>query len=231
MSVDKSNVPYKNAANLPRWALKAVLLQFTDLCVYIWLHPCPLGFVLLISSCTCHPQLQQQISYNIDTKNVKRLSSMWINATVISASQNGVIVHEHFPFDYCKPESFDLNLEDPDEQCAFHHSGILCGACQQNLSHVFGTSTCRECPSLWILLWAPLIAFAGIVLVVLLIVLNLNVSVNGLIFYENIVRVNHATFFPRITTNSFLSWFIAWMNLSSILCKATSNHHHCIPIH
>ena len=199
--------------------------------MYIWLHPCPLGFVLLISSCTCHPQLQQQISYNIDTKNVKRLSSMWINATVISASQNGVIVHEHFPFDYCKPESFDLNLEDPDEQCAFHHSGILCGACQQNLSHVFGTSTCRECPSLWILLWAPLIAFAGIVLVVLLIVLNLNVSVNGLIFYENIVRVNHATFFPRITTNSFLSWFIAWMNLSSILCKATSNHHHCIPIH
>ena len=156
---------------------------------------------------------------------------MWINATVISASQNGVIVHEHFPFDYCKPESFDLNLEDPDEQCTFHHSGILCGACQQNLSHVFGTSTCRECPSLWILLWAPLIAFAGIVLVVLLIVLNLNVSVNGLIFYENIVRVNHATFFPRITTNSFLSWFIAWMNLSSILCKATSNHHHCIPIH
>ena len=199
--------------------------------MYIWPHPCPLGFVLLNSSCTCHPKLQQhEISCNIDTKNVKRLSSMWINATVISASQNGVIVHEHCPFDYCKPGSFDLDLEDPGELCAFHRSGILCGACQQNLSHVFGTSTC----SLWVLLWAPLIAFAGIVLVVLLMVLNLTVSVgtiNGLIFYENIVRANHATFFPRITTNSFLSWFIAWMNLPSILCRATLNHHHCIPIH
>ena len=51
---------------------------------------------------------------------------------------------------------------------------------------------------------------------VLLIVLNLTVSVgtiNGLIFYANIVRANHATFFPPNTTNSFLSWFIAWINL------------------
>ena len=46
--------------------------------------------------------------------------------------------------------------------------------------------------------------------------LNLTVSVgtiNGLIFYANIVRVNHATFFPPNTTNSFLSRFIAWINL------------------
>ena len=49
-----------------------------------------------------------------------------------------------------------------------------------------------------------------------MIVLNLTVSVgtiNGLIFYANIVRANHATFFPPNTTNSFLSWFIAWINL------------------
>ena len=66
------------------------------------------------------------------------------------------------------------------------------------------------------MLWVPLIALAGIALVVLLIVLNLTVSVgtiNGLIFYANIVRANHATFFPPNTTNSFLSWFIAWINL------------------
>ena len=122
-----------------------------------------------------------------------------------------VIVHEHCPFDYCRPDSFDLDLKDPDEQCAFNRSGILCRACQNNLSQVFGTSACRECSSLWALLWVPVV-----VLVVLLIVLNLTVSVgtiNGLIFYANIVRANHATFFPPNTTNSFLSWFIAWINL------------------
>ena len=114
------------------------------------------------------------------------------------------------------PDSFDFNLEYPDEQCAFHCSGILCGACQNNLSLAFGTSACRECSSLWALLWVPVIALAGVALVVLLIVLNLTVSVgtiNGLIFYANIVRANHATFFPPNTTNSFLSWFIAWINL------------------
>ena len=193
-------------------------LVLRDFHLHIQLNPCPLGFMLNMSTsaCNCDPQLtRHRINCSIDTQKVYRQSSKWINAT-LNGSQNKILVHNHCPFDYCKPESFDLNLEDPDEQCAFHRSGILCGACQHNLSHVFGTSTCRECSSLWTLLWVPVIALAGIALVVLLIVLNLTVSVgtiNGLIFYANIVRANHATFFPPNTTNSFLSWFIAWINL------------------
>ena len=217
LSVDKINVPHKNAADIPRKVSRAIILQFTDLHVQIWLHPCPLGFELKSSSCTCHPQLHQhKINCSIDTQKVNRPSFMWVNATLVNTSQCRILVHEHCPFDYCKPDSFDLNLENPDAQCAFYRSGILCGACQQNLSHVFGTSACRECSSLWALLWVPLIALAGIALVVFLMVLNLTVSVgtiNGLIFYANIVRTNHASFFPPNTTNSFLSWFIAWINL------------------
>ena len=194
---------------------KTFLLK--NLHIHVQLNPCTLGFILNNSTCICHPQLQYYgINCNIDIQKVHRKSPKWINATFTNDSQNGVLVHKHCPFDYCKPYSFDLDLEDPDEQCAFHRSGILCGACQNNLSHVFGTSACRECSSLWALLWVPVIALAGIALVVLLIVLNLTVSVgtiNGLIFYANIVRANHATFFPPNTTNSFLSWFIAWINL------------------
>ena len=193
------------------------LLLLKDLQINVQLNPCRLGFVLHNSSCTCLPQIQQHgINCSIHTQKIYRKSPTWINATLTNGSQNGILVHDHCPFDYCKPESFDLNLEDPDEQCAFNHTGILCGACQHNLSHVFGTSTCRECSSMWALLWVPVIALAGIALVVLLIVLNLTVSVgtiNGLIFYANIVRANHATFFPPNTTNSFLSWFLAWINL------------------
>ena len=188
----------------------------TNLLINIKMLLCPLGFEYHNTSmmCTCDSKLVEYgINCSIDTQTVWRKSSFWIT----TAEQSGeVIVHEHCPFDYCKPDSFDLNLEDPDEQCAFNHSGILCGACQNNLNHVFGTSACRECSSLWTLLWVPLIALAGIALVVLLIVLNLTVSVgtiNGLIFYANTVRANHATFFPPSTANSFLSWFIAWINL------------------
>ena len=56
-------------------------------------------------------------------------------------------------------------------------------------------------------------AVAGIFLVVNLIFLNLTVSIgtiNGFIFYANIVRANHASFFKD---SSFLSYFIAWLNL------------------
>ena len=53
----------------------------------------------------------------------------------------------------------------------------------------------------------------------LLLKCNLTVSmgtINGLIFYANIVRVNHTTFFPHGDGNVFtdiLSVFIAWLNL------------------
>ena len=49
-----------------------------------------------------------------------------------------------------------------------------------------------------------------------LIKFNITVSmgtINGLIFYANIVRAKSATFFPNKTANTFLSWFIAWLNL------------------
>ena len=188
---------------------------FSDLLIIAEMLQCPLGFEYQNTSmiCTCDSKLVKYgiKSCSIDAQAIWRKNSFWI-----AIAEGGVIVHEHCPFDYCKPDSFDLDLEYPDEQCAFYRSGILCGACQNNLSHVFGASTCRECSSMWALFWVPGIALAGIALVVLPIVLNLTVSVgtiNGLIFYANIVRANHATFFPPNTTNSFLSWFIAWINL------------------
>jgi len=58
-------------------------------------------------------------------------------------------------------------------------------------------------------------AMAGIVLVVFLLALKLTVSVgtiNGLIFYANIVAVNQAIFFPS-GDNNILTVFIAWVNL------------------
>ena len=54
----------------------------------------------------------------------------------------GVIVHDHCPFDYCKPDSIlPLNLKHPDDQCDFNRSGILCGACHGNFSQVLGAAT------------------------------------------------------------------------------------------
>ena len=101
-----------------------------------------------------------------------------------------------------------------DAQCNYNRSGLLCGKCQKGFSLVFGSSKCLKCSNHYLSL---LIAFAlaGIVLVVFLLVLKLTVAVgtiNGLIFYANIVSVNRAQLFPSGETD-ILTVFIAWVNL------------------
>jgi len=61
-------------------------------------------------------------------------------------------------------------------------------------------------------------ALAGIALFLLLLIFKLTVAVgtiNGLIFYANIITVNHSIFFPPNETN-ILTVFIAWLNLDFI---------------
>lgn len=90
-----------------------------------------------------------------------------------------------------------MKLSHPNGQCAHNRSGILCGSCLSNFSHTLGTSRCKKCSSLWIILFIPIVILAGIFLVAFLICLNMTVSIgaiNGLIFYANIVRANNALF-------------------------------------
>ena len=126
-----------------------------------------------------------------------------------------ILIHHHCPFDYCMPFDLPLNLSTPDDQCADNHSGILCGKCQPGLSQVLGSSNCKKYSNLWFFLLLPF-ALAGVALVACLMVLNFTVStgtINGLTFYANVVRANNAIFFPSQSANTFLSWFIAWLNL------------------
>ena len=196
----------------------SINLQFSELTVRIEVLLCPLGFVFdnISQTCTCHHKLQQhEINCSINTQTVYRRSPLLINATFLNETYTQVLVHSHCPFDYCKDGNIQLNMEHPDEQCALSRSGVLCGSCQQNLSHVLGTSNCKECSSHFLLL-IPIFIVAGIVLVAILMLLNLTISVwtiSGLIFYANIVRANQAIFFPHGTNNEFLSIFIAWLNL------------------
>ena len=144
----------------------------------------------------------------------------WVGVTkehTIAGESSGVIAHQHCPFDYCKTnETLSLRLEDQDEQCAFNRTGILCGGCKTNFSRVLGSSKCKECSNLMLLAIIPSGLLAGLVLITVLMILNLTVSVgtiNGLIFYANIIQAQHASFFIPDTSNLFLSKFIALLNL------------------
>ena len=194
-------------------------LGFVKPVVVIDLQECPPGFSLTNDSgkylCDCSSILSKHgISCNITNNTIHRIPPVWIAATTLQGRKSGFFFHRHCPFNYCIHRSISINISNPDEQCALNRSGVLCGACKPGLSLALGTSQCLKCSNRTL---ALLIAFAvaGLALVVLLFVCNLTVTegtINGLIFYANIVWVNNSLLFPSAAPN-ILTVFLAWLNL------------------
>ena len=191
-----------------------------SLYVNIHLKPCPIGFALSETSkqCSCEERLQKYTnSCDIDdlTVTIDVDENAWVG---LARTANGTILHPHCPFDYCKSHSIRFTQNDTDFQCNNHLRGLLCGGCRLGLSLTLGSSHCLQCSNAYLLLLV-VFAIAGIALVVLLLVCKLTVAVgtiNGLIFYANIVAVNQSVFFPSGDTNvvlDILRVFIAWLNL------------------
>ena len=196
-------------------------LQDTPVFISLTLLDCPPGFTLSDQhrKCVCNERLlKHNLSCNINDQTVHREGTTWINGSFSGNSSSGVIVHQHCPFGYCKQEPVDVDLTNPETQCAFDHYGTLCGACKPNFSLALGGSQClQNCSNKYLLLLTVFI-LAGFALVFFIKVLNLTVSqgtINGLIFYANIVAANKSIFFPAQHNNflSFLSVFISWLNL------------------
>ena len=192
--------------------------------ILIEVQNCQAGFEFHVSSkqCICSPLIMCHSgdSCDLNTFLIQRTEGKWLSVTNehSNVTYTGIIFHDHCPHDYCRSDTKSLtsHLDRPDDQCAFNRSRILCGACQANLSEVLGISKCGECSSSMLLAIIPTLIIAGILLVALLMVLNLTVSsgtINGLIFYANIIRASQTVFFPPEISRSFLSVFIAWINL------------------
>ena len=182
----------------------------------ISLSDCPLGFELSnkTKSCDCKPIMQiiSTIKCDAVNKKITRQGNVWIGNI-----SDCVVVHTPCPFDYCNTAQVSFSLTDPDPQCALNRTGILCGKCQDGLSLALGSNNCIQCPQFSYLALIIPFAAAGFGLVALLMVLNLTVSIgtiNGLIFYANIVKISESTgiFFPNGPIPG-LSQFIALLNL------------------
>ena len=199
---------------------------FHKLRLVLHIRNCTIGFNFdkYSKQCICNRVLfEHGIECDIQSLTVRRSSPKWINATFtylpLGDLSSGVLVHDHCPFGVCKSTAEEvqpLNLNYPDEQCAFNRSGILCGGCESNFSLVLGTPRCRQCDNRWIPLVIIVCSLIGIFLVVGLSFLNITVShgtVNELIFYANIMAANSTIFFPHTSPNSLYRTFIAWLNL------------------
>ena len=168
---------------------------------YIQIKPCPMGFTLQNDkkACYCDPLLRNDevsiTSCNINDRTILRPANSWISAVTVNNSHS-YNVSSQCLFDYCLPYSSHLNLSDPDSQCQFKRSGVVCAQCPQGLSTMFGSSHCKRCSNFYLLLIIP-IAIAGVVLVMMLFTFNLTVTngiINTLIFYVNIISINYSQF-------------------------------------
>ena len=169
---------------------------------------------------------------NIKTESLTRRGNFWIsfiNTTTSdddsSDNSSKFLIYPYYPLDYCVPPNSDvlinLNiLNGADAQCANNRSGLLCSLCQPGLSLSHGSSRCIPCSKAWYKGSVPVLAISavvGIIIVVLLMALNLTVAVgtlNGLIFYANIIGINKSTFFSGLSLSTrYYSIFISWLNL------------------
>lgn len=187
---------------------------------------CPIGFQPKADNtkcdCECDAKLYPYITEcdYLDKTLIKK-GSYWI--THINNS-DGYLIYPYCPLDYCKPPTSRVSIKldspmDIDLQCDNNRSGLLCGTCQLGYSLSLGSSRCIQCSLHWYQMFAVVLVaafLAGIMLVALILILNLTIAVgtlNGIIFYANIMEANGSILFFSYSTRNFVIVFLEWLNL------------------
>ena len=195
-------------------------LLTTPVYINLTLLPCPLGFQLMghPPRCNCVPAVTINDMFCNFTRGIGyiyRKDTTWVN----TLNDESVIIQRRCPFEYCVSQLVGVDFKDPDTQCAMNHIGTLCGGCKEGFSLALGTNMCLQCQNNYNLGLLAFFILAGVLLVVFIKVLNITVSqgtINGLIFYTNIVWAYQDVFFPNDINNGWfllMKTFIAWLNL------------------
>ena len=225
ISVYKSRNDDWNQALFPQEILqqypKRLGMLFSQLKIVRKIRDCPPFFQVNNSdfTCTC-PPLLVSIGLHCDIHELKiiRSNQQWIGIYYDGNGSETIVAHKHCPYNYCRQgiEIVLINQEYQDALCEFNRVGILCGGCKTTFSRVLGSSKCKKCSNLMLSVIIPVDLLAGLLLIIILMVLNLTVSVgtiNGLIFYANAIQAQRSAFFTSNISNSFLGYFISWLNL------------------
>ena len=209
-------------------------ISMTSISIHVVDCTCPPGFMKAKidtkCECVCDKRYKTFTKYitecDTTTQLVIRKGSFWISylGNSVNTRLSPYFIYPDCPLDYCQPPSKEITINlslpnGPDSQCANNRGGILCGKCLPNYSLSLGSSKCIKCPDNWYgLLITIIIAafFAGIILVIGLLTLNLTVAIgtlNSIIFYANIIYTNRSIYF-RHSSLTLASAFISWTNLN-----------------
>ena len=197
----------------------------TELGISFIFNECPIGFSVNSSGvCDCSQSVSREnVTCDINTLDITHNGLLWIGthddtSTPFNDNEtnpNACIINEDCLL-YCSldPDTFQLN--DTDTQCVDNRGGRMCGSCRDEYSLLMGSNKCGQCHNSYMIIgWIAMFAVMGVLLVVLLIALNLTVSVgtlNGLLFYANIVKL-YEPVFSRKGALPVLHQLISWINL------------------
>lgn len=93
--------------------------------VKITFLPCTDGFDLSYSECICELRLQKYTNTcSANDETILRQGEFWISPVYDNGTYEGLIIHPHCPFDYCRNEPVRINLRVTDTQCASDRSDV-----------------------------------------------------------------------------------------------------------
>ena len=142
---------------------------------------------------------------------------VWVGMIDDDNGTNGTLAASQYcPLNYCSKAASNVTLSESNSQCRYNHSGTLCGGCQPGLSLALGSAQCLPCSNDYLALLIPF-TLAGPALVGFIKLLDITISqgtINGLVFYANIIQANQDIFLPWRSTHPLsVTVFIAWLNL------------------
>ena len=196
----------------------AILCEDNALLIHINIKNCPLGFEKKDGRCQCDNRLKDKITNivcDIENNSILVESLGWF-----SYCDNNLRVHKNCPFNYCSQDNDVVHTSSPPSTpCSNNRDGILCGGCIANYSVVLGSWKCMEClrSSSYNFIWLTiLLALAGVALIVFLLVVKMTVStgtMNGLIFYANVLSFSGLLDYHVCSIHPILRIFLSWINL------------------
>ena len=194
--------------------------------LHLHFKECPVGFSYQLQdvsgqfACACCEFFNESIisedyQCNSVSGNIERIDTQsWLSVIDDRVEYTKFCLPE-----YCNNSVSKFNLTHNNALCTHDHTGRACGKCGYEnglkLSKIFGSRACsRNCSNIW-LVTILLYAILGIILVLIIHLLKLTVTmgtINGLIFFCNIMSINESIFFNSANF-SFVRIFISLINL------------------
>ena len=202
-----------------RGMLRLSILQNFYLNLNFSFAECPIGFSLQIVDelyvCTCGEffsklPINKDFQCNTDSGQIKRLDiRSWLSVIDDRIEYTRLCLAE-----YCNNIISEFSTTDNDALCNPDRTGRGCGSCVSGFGKAFGSRYCRKCSNVW-LLTILVYGILGIILVLIIHLLKLTVTtgtINGVIFFCNIMSVSDSLFFNP-SKFSFVRLFVSLINL------------------